>query len=121
MKDRGQSTIFRSLIVIAALVVAACSAPGKSTALMNDPRFARSVSETATVAAVARPGARVCREMQVGIAERDWVRGMVVEAKGSRVTVRIDDPGRFQHAIGGVSVARGASVTDDAIAWTPCL
>ena len=107
--------------VILAAALGGCIFLRPAPAARDDAQFARSVAETATVAAVARPGARVCREMQVGIAERDWVRGVVVDANGSRVTVRIDDPGRFTHQIGGSAVAQGATVKDDAIAWTPCL
>ncbi|TAK49134.1 MAG: hypothetical protein EPO27_05535 [Betaproteobacteria bacterium] len=87
----------------------------------DDPQFARAIADTAAQAAVAKTGARVCREMQVGIAERDWVRGVVVKAEGRRVAVRIDQPGRFEHILNGAKVAFGAVVSDDATAWTPCL
>lgn len=107
--------------VILAAALGGCIFLRPAPAARDDAQFARSVAETATVAAVARPGARVCREMQVGIAERDWVRGVVIDANGSRVTVRIDDAGRFAHTIGGDTVVGGASVEDNAIAWTPCL
>ena len=74
----------------------------------------------ATAAAVAKPGARVCREMQVGIAERDWVRGSVVQVEGAKVKVQIDEPGRFAHVIGAATLARGSVVADEARAWIPC-
>ncbi|OGA00481.1 MAG: hypothetical protein A2Z64_15170 [Betaproteobacteria bacterium RIFCSPLOWO2_02_67_12] len=105
--------------LVVLLLLAACGTGGHAT--KDDPQFARSLADTATVAAVAKRGVRVCREMQVGIAERDWVRGVVVEAEGSRVAVRIDEPGRFEHSVHGVKVTRGAIVSDDAVAWTPCL
>lgn len=101
------------------MVVAGCGTGG--SAHKDDPQFARAISDTAAHAAVAKTGARACREMQVGIAERDWVRGVVIGTEGSRVAVRIDEPGRFEHALHGVKVARGAIVRDDALAWTPCL
>ena len=71
-------------------------------------------------AAVARIGQRVCRAMQVGIAERDWVRGTVVELDDKRVGVRIDDPGRFAHVIGGADVRAGQVSWDVPEEWTPC-
>ena len=103
-----------------ALLVVACSAGPAGRPPGEAAQFARSLEETAMVAAVAKRGARVCREMRVGIAERDWVRGEVLEAEGSRVRIRIDEPGRYPHTIGGSVVARGAAVSDDALAWTPC-
>lgn len=111
----------RIALLVLAATLGGCAFWRPAPPARDDAPFARSVAETATVAAVARPGARVCREMQVGIAERDWVRGVVVEAQGSRVTVRIDEPGRFGHTIGGDAVVRGSTVKDDATAWTPCL
>ena len=107
------------LVAILLVAVAACGTGGHAP--KDDPQFARSIADTATVAAVAKRGARVCRRMTVGIAERDWVRGVVVEAEGRRVAVRIDEPGRFEHTVNGVRVTRGALVSDDALAWTPCL
>lgn len=126
-KNRGQTPFFRGTRtltpILAALLVAVagCGTSGHTPASKDDPQFARSLADTATVAAVAKRGMRVCREMQVGIAERDWVRGVVVEAEGRRVAVRIDEPGRFEHTVNGVKVTRRAIVSDDAVAWTPCL
>ena len=116
----GSSGI-RTLTPIILALSAACSFVGQAPPSKDDPQFARAIADTATHAAVAKPGARVCREMQVGIAERDWVRGVVAEADGRRVTIRIDQPGRFEHTLNGVKVASGAVVSDDATAWTPCL
>jgi hypothetical protein len=65
-------------------------------------------------AAVARDGQKVCREMPVGIAGREWVRGVVVEVEGEHVGVRIDEPGNQGN------FRRGAVVWDLAQAWTPC-
>lgn len=101
------------------ILLTGCGTGGQ--ALRDDPQFARSIADTAARAAVAKPGARVCREMQVGIAERDWVRGLVVEVKAAQIAVRIDEPGRFEHIVNGVKVTLGAIVVDDAVSWTPCL
>lgn len=106
-------------VAVLLVAIAGCSTDGRPP--KHDSQFASSLADTAAAAAVAKRGARVCREMQVGIAERDWVRGTVVEAKGRRVVVRIDEAGRFEHTVNGIKVTRGALVSDDAPAWTPCL
>lgn len=106
---------------VVAVSVTACSTIERARTLAFDPKFARSVTETATNAAVAKPGAKVCRQMQVGIAERDWVRGVVMEVSGDRISVRVDDPGRFPHSLNGTAVVRGVLLRDAASAWTPCL
>ena len=85
-----------------------------------EAQFARSVNDTAAVAAVAKVGAKVCRQTEIGIAERDWLRGVVTEVAGDRIAVRIEDPGRFRQTLNGTFVARGAIVRDSAVAWTPC-
>lgn len=72
-------------------------------------------------AAVGRPGAFVCRKLTMGIAESDWIRGTVVEAKGGGVKVEISDPGRYPHTLNGTETARGALVWDDDTAWVPCI
>jgi len=41
--------------------------------------------------AVAVPGAKVCRQLTVGIGNREWVRGVVVEAGSGTISVRIED------------------------------
>ena len=105
---------------VVAVSIAACSTSDPARAPAFDPKFARAVTETATQAAVAKPGAMVCRQMQVGIAERDWIRGVVMEIAGDRIGVRIDDPGRFPHSLNGTAVVRGVLVRDAASAWMPC-
>jgi hypothetical protein len=62
------------------------------------------------LAAVAKVGQKVCREMPA----RDWVRGVVVGVEGEHVGVRIDEPGAHAH------FPRGDTVWDLARAWTPC-
>ena len=80
---------------------------------------ARAYGEAA--AAVGKPGAKVCREMTVGIATRDRVRGTVTAVEADRIAVRIEDPGRFSHTLNGVTIVRGAALQDAATAWMPCL
>lgn len=69
---------------------------------------------------VSVPGARVCRQFSVGIGNREWVRGIVVEAASGRIRIRIDDPGQYLHALDGVELHRGSIVQDAMDAWIPC-
>lgn len=109
-----------SLFAVAlAAVIAGCAAG--VPAPNDDPRFARALADTAVRAAVAKPGARVCREMQVGIAERDWVRGVVVAADGPVISVRVENAGRFAHTLNGAEVRKSTTVRDDPKAWIPCV
>lgn len=71
-------------------------------------------------AAVGRVGTRVCRVLEVGIGNRDTVRGTVSAVEGEHISVRIDDPGRFVHAIDGQPVVKGALVRDALEGWVPC-
>lgn len=114
-----RSPVNRALTPILLTLLAACGTTGQVP--KDDPRFARAVADTAVRAAVAKPGARVCREMRVGIAERDWVRGVVVSVEAPAIEVRIDDPGRYDHSLNDAQVRKGASVRDDPAAWVPCV
>jgi hypothetical protein len=102
------------------VVPALASCSGEPARPAFEARFARSVNDMATIAAVAKVGAKVCRQTEIGIAERDWLRGAVTEVAGDSIAVRIEDPGRFRQTLNGISVARGAVVRDSAVAWTPC-
>jgi hypothetical protein len=84
---------------------------GEPTGMMR----ARGQFERAAQAAVAKVGQKVCRELAVGIGGREWLRGVVVEASGAEIRVRIDDPGEHGQAQKG-EVLRGLA-TD----WVPCL
>ena len=83
--------------------------------------FARARAQSEIAAAVGTPGTKVCREMTVGIATRDWVRGTVVAAEAGRIAVRIDDAGRFAHTIASRVVGQGNIVRDAPRFWTPCI
>jgi hypothetical protein len=71
-------------------------------------------------AAVAKEGQKVCREMPIGIAESDWIRGVVVGVSPQGVGVRIDDPGRQPHVVGNTETRAGEVVWDVPSAWIPC-
>ena len=107
-----------ALLAVSTPILFSCSSEPPRPAF--EAPFARSLNDTATVAAVARVGAKVCRQTEIGIAERDWLRGVVTEVAGDTIAVRIEEPGRFRQSLNGTSVARGAVVRDSAVAWTPC-
>ncbi len=106
-------------VAVLLVTVTGCATGGGAP--KDDPQFARSIADTAARAAVAKPGARVCRELQVGIAERDWVSGVVVAAEGATVSVRVDDPGRYPHTLNGIEAKKGTLIRDNPAAWIPCL
>jgi hypothetical protein len=59
--------------------------------------------------------------MTVGIATPDWVRGTVVALDAGRLTVRIDDAGKFEHVIGSKVIAKGDVISDAPGFWVPCV
>ncbi len=83
--------------------------------------IARARAKTETLAAVGKPGIKVCRALQVGIAVRDWIRGEVTAVDADRVAVRIDDPGRQPHAVESRPLVKGMTLWSEAAEWTPCL
>ena len=82
---------------------------------------ARGRTDAELIVNVGRVGARVCREAEVGVGNRDTIRGTVASVEGERITVRILDPGKHDHAIGGVAVRKDAVVTDFLRSWLPCI
>ena len=83
--------------------------------------MARARAYAEHMAAVGRVGAKVCREMTVGIARRDSIQGVVAEVSRSSVGVRVEDAGKFTHFLNGVEVTKGQVLWDTPTAWTPCL
>ena len=75
-------------------------AVGEPTEMMK----ARAKFEAESLAAVGKPGTKVCREVEVGIGGRDWQRGVVEAVDGGEVAVRV-----------GTELVRSP-----ASAWTPC-
>ena len=114
-------THIRSVCLIgAALAFAGCAGAPKPEAAF-DPQLAKQVNNLASEAAVAKPGTKVCRWVQLGIAERDLIRGVVQQGGGSQVRIRIEDAGRFPKSLNGHQVGKGEVVSDAAVAWTPCV
>jgi hypothetical protein len=83
---------------------------GPPTGMMR----ARGQFERESRAAVEKIGQKVCRELEVGIGGREWLRGEVVEMRGLQVGVRIDDPGSHGQA------RKGEVQWALATQWTPC-
>ena len=83
--------------------------------------IARARAKTEVLAAVGKPGVKVCRALLVGIAVRDWIRGEVTAVDADRIAVRIDDPGRQPHLIDGRPLVQGTTIWSAAAEWTPCL
>lgn len=71
-------------------------------------------------AAVARPGIAVCREMKVGIATLERIKGTVTAASDDGIDVRIDNPGVMGHVIRGMDVRKDTVIKDDFPNWIPC-
>jgi hypothetical protein len=81
---------------------------------------ARAKYEEEARAAVAKVGQKVCRELPVGIGERDWVSGVVVAVTEDKVGVRLEDAGRQPHIVAGIELRKNEVTWDEPQAWTPC-
>ena len=73
------------------------------------------------LAAVGLPGSFVCRKLQVGISEHDWIRGYVVDATDEKLRVRITDAGQFPHQFDGTDLVAGAVIESTIENWVPCI
>jgi hypothetical protein len=82
--------------------------------------LARSKFEEQAKRAVAKEGRKVCREMPIGIAQSEWIRGVVVGVSGEQVGVRVDEPGANRHVVAGVELRAGDVVWDAPTGWIPC-
>jgi len=83
---------------------------GEPTEMMR----ARGKAKVETIAAVSQLGVNVCRELEVGIGSREWLRGVVTAMQGDYIGVRIDEPGKSGQA------QAGEFRWELATAWTPC-
>ena len=108
--------------------------PWENDAAIGPPTpmmIARARAKTETLAAVGKPGVKVCRVVPVGIAVRDWIRGEVTGADADKIAVRIEDPGSHPHTVGevgwspssaaNVPLVKGLAFWSEAAEWTPCL
>jgi hypothetical protein len=83
--------------------------------------IARARAKTEALAAVGKPGVKVCRALLVGIAVHDWIRGEVIAVDADRIEVRIDDPGQQPHVIDDRPLTKGMAFWSAAEEWKPCL
>lgn len=79
---------------------------------------ARTLAERA--AAVAVPGANVCRSVVVGIASEDVLRGTVLAREGDNIRVRIDDGGKLGEWLPEGPVRKGDVLVEPLTQWLPC-
>ena len=114
-----------NLSVALALCICLASCSGRTikdrdTPEANQASKARAVNEVAVRVAVSKVGAKVCREIAVGISEHDLIRGEVAEVASNRVKIRVTDAGRFPQTIGNVVVTPGIFLSDTPLNWRPC-
>jgi hypothetical protein len=83
--------------------------------------IARERARAEALAAVGKPGVKVCRALLIGIAVRDWIRGEVIEVNADRISVRIDDPGQQLHVVDDRPLVKGMTLWSAATEWTPCI
>lgn len=119
----GRGAVHAALApVVVCLCIAGCAiGPQQAPDLHHDAEFARNLATLAHRAALAKPGRRVCRLMSVGIAERDWISGVVVELGDAEVIIRIENAGRLLNTIDGSILIPGVLVRDAPSRWTPCV
>ena len=79
---------------------------------------ARALAERAAVTGV--PGTRVCRELRVGVATLETIRGTVLSRRGENIRLRIDDPGTFEHVLAGRTLRKGDVLDEPMRYWQPC-
>ena len=108
------------LVLLIAVLVCGCAQTPEPPDAEAARAHAKAVAEAEARAAVAVVGTRVCRRLAVGIADSEWISGVVTETRPETVTVQIDNPGRMSHMVDGVLVTRGASLRGRAERWTPC-
>ena len=113
----------RGTLALCAVLAACGTRPARDPDFADAERaaVARTINETAARVAVSKVGAKVCRAVTVGISERDWIRGVVVEVASDKIRVKVDDQGRFPQTLDGVFVARGIVLWDTPLNWKPCL
>lgn len=109
-----------SLALLMMALLCGCAAAPERPDPAAERAHAAAVAAAEARAAVAVPGARVCRRLVLGIGNVDWVSGVVVAVEGDVVTVQIDNPGRMSHVLDGVAVVRGARLRSGVELWTPC-
>lgn len=109
-----------NILAVGLVGLGACASPRDAPDRGAERTFAQSVAAAESRAAVAVVGTRVCRRLTVGIAEQEWIQGVVVSVAAEEIAVRIDNPGQMSHTVDGVAVVRGALLRGPSKPWTPC-
>lgn len=69
---------------------------------------------------VSIPGAKVCRNVPMGISEVDTIGAVVLAAEANRIRVRIERPGRLGAELDGRVVKAGMELSDYVDRWMVC-
>lgn len=112
----------RYLVSVLILMLSGCayfSTKPRDTSALERERSMERVRLEAGAGAVK--GAYVCKQYAMGIAETNWVKGTVIEARKDSIRVKIDDPGNFPMSVNGSNVTKGALIWDKDMGWVPCV
>jgi hypothetical protein len=91
---------------------------GRATPMM----IARFRATNESLAAMAKPGVRLCHESTVGVGSKEWTEGetQAVNESTRRVSVKVTKLGPGPLFVAGMRVAVGEVVWDDPLNWIPC-
>jgi hypothetical protein len=91
---------------------------GRATPMM----IARFRATNESLAAMAKPGARLCHESTVGVRLKEWTEAetQAVNQSTRQVAVKVTKLGPTPLVVAGTRVAVGEIVWDDPLNWIPC-
>ncbi len=91
---------------------------GRATPMM----IARFRATNESLAAMSKPGVRLCHESTVGAGSKEWTEGetQAVNRESQRVSVKVTKLGAGPLVVAGMRVAVGEVVWDDPLNWIPC-
>ncbi len=91
---------------------------GRATPMM----LARFRATKESLAAMAKPGVKLCRGSTVGAGSKEWIEAETQAVNQSTLTVavKITKPGPAPLVVAGTQVAVGEIVWDDPLNWIPC-
>ncbi len=84
--------------------------------------IARFRATNESLAAMSKPGVRLCHESTVGAGSKEWNEGetQAVDRDTQRVSVKVTKLGARPLVVAGMRVAVGEVVWDDPLNWIPC-
>ena len=91
---------------------------GRATPMM----IARFRATSESLAAMAKPGVKLCHESTLGVGLKEWTEGetQAVNRDTRRVSVKVTKLGAGPLFVAGTRVAVGEVVWDDPLNWIPC-